>query len=250
MPRPHLVAEGLAVGWPGAAPVLAGVDLDLAPGRRVAVVGGSGCGKTTLLLTLAGLLPPRAGGVRLVAPVDADLADVDPATLRRTVSLTAEDAHVFTTTVRENLRVARPDATDPDLDAALDRAGLGGWRSGLPDGLDTMLGSGGAGVSGGEHRRLLLARALLVGAGVLLLDEPGEHLDPATADALLRDVLRPGAGPAVVVVTHRLAPLDAADEVVVLDEGRVAARGTHAWLLAHHPPYRDAARAEAGLVGV
>ena len=248
LPRPHLVADGLAVGWPDADPVLTGFDLDLAPGRRVAVVGGSGCGKTTLLLTLAGLLPARAGRVRLVAPVEADLADVDPATLRRTLSLTAEDAHVFTTTVRENLRVARPDADDAALEAALDRAGLAAWRAGLPDGLDTMLGSGGAGVSGGEHRRLLLARALLVGAGVLLLDEPGEHLDPATADGLLRDVLRPGAGPAVVVVTHRLAPLDAADEVVVLDAGRVTARGSHAWLLAHHEPYRDAVRAEEGLV--
>ena len=248
LPRPHLVADGLAVGWPDADPVLTGFDLDLAPGRRVAVVGGSGCGKTTLLLTLAGLLPARAGRVRLVAPVEADLADVDPATLRRTLSLTAEDAHVFTTTVRENLRVARPDADDAALEAALDRAGLAAWRAGLPDGLDTMLGSGGAGVSGGEHRRLLLARALLVGAGVLLLDEPGEHLDPATADGLLRDVLRPGAGAAVVVVTHRLAPLDAADEVVVLDAGRVTARGSHAWLLAHHEPYRDAVRAEEGLV--
>ncbi len=259
--RPHLRATGLACGWPGAAPVLTGFDLDLAPGRRVAVVGGSGCGKTTLLLTLAGLLPPRAGAVRLAADDErlpggddgsgADLADVDPATVRRTVSFTAEDAHVFTTTLRENLRVARPDTTDAELDAALDRAGLAAWRAGLADGLDTMLGSGGAGLSGGEHRRLLLARAVLVGAGVLLLDEPGEHLAPWTADALLADVLSgggdlAGTGAAVVVVTHRLAPLAAADEVVVLDGGRVAARGAHEWLLAHHAPYRELLEAERG----
>jgi ATP-binding cassette subfamily C protein CydC len=246
--HPSIRAEQLACGWPGAAPVLTGFDLDLPPGRRVAIVGGSGCGKTTLLVTLAGLLP-RAGG-RLTLDGE-DLATIDPQVVRRTVSFTAEDAHIFTTTVRENLRVADPGADDPQVRTALVRAGLGTWLGELPDGLDTRLGSGGTGLSGGERRRLLLARTLLVGAGVLLLDEPGEHLDPQTADALVYDVLTggttPGPGPAVVLVTHRLAPLAAADEVIVLDAGAVAARGTHAWLLAHHDGYRDAWAAEQGV---
>jgi ABC-type transport system involved in cytochrome bd biosynthesis fused ATPase/permease subunit len=193
---------------------------------------------------------------------DRDLADVDPAVVRRTVSFTAEDAHVFTTTLRENLRVAHPGADDAALAAALARAGLGHWPAALPDGLDTMLGSGGVGLSGGERRRLLLARALLVGAGVLLLDEPTEHLDPETADALVRDVLSPIAtstdtdrharneGPAVVVVTHRLAPLAAADEVILLSDGRVVARGTHDWLLQRNLTYRDAWHAEGGVLEV
>jgi len=249
-PSVRLTARGLGCGWPGAAPALTGFDLDLRPGRRVAVVGESGCGKTTLLLTLAGLLPARAGSltVSLDAGAALPLDQVDPDRLRRLVSFTAEDAHVFTTTLRENLRVADPGADDAALVAALDRAGLSGWLAGLGDGLDTMLGAAGpasatagsTGISGGARRRLLLARAYLVGAAVLLLDEPGEHLDPDTADALVTDLLGTGDGPAVVLVTHRVAPLAAADEVIVLDAGRVAARGTHAWLVAHHPSYRQA----------
>lgn len=274
-PRPGwpLIAEDLRCAWPGGPAVLEGMDLRLGPGSRVAVVGASGCGKTTLLLTLAGLLPPRGGRVSLDG---AALADLDPVQLRRTVNLTAEDAHVFRTTVRENLRVAAPEEPGDDhLLAALRRAGLGPWAGGLPDGLDTVLGPDGTGLSGGERRRLLLARAFLVRARVLLLDEPAEHLDPGTADSLVRDVLagspRPGSTPqdpvtgearqpdadrpgprapdpdrcpAVVVVTHRITPLEAADEVVVLAGGGVAARGSHAWLLENHPPYRDLLLAE------
>ncbi|HET9655023.1 MAG TPA: thiol reductant ABC exporter subunit CydC, partial [Kineosporiaceae bacterium] len=253
LPRPRLRATGLSCGWPGTAPVMTGFDLDLPPGHRVAIVGGSGCGKTTLLLTLAGLLPPVGGRLRLGSDGGADrpLAALDPAVVRRTVSFTAEDAHVFTTTVRENVRVADPGADDEAIGTVLARAGLGDWLAALPDGLDTMLGSGGTGLSGGERRRLLLARTFLVAAGVLLLDEPGEHLDPQTADALVHDVLTGAAAggpdaPAVVVVTHRLAPLAAADEVIVLEPGGVAARGTHDQLLAGYGGYRDAWEAEQG----
>lgn len=255
LPLPRLQAEGLACGWPGADPVLTGLDLDLPAGRRVAVVGGSGCGKTTLLLTLAGLLPRVGGTLTLSAGHDStvlaprDLTAVDPPVVRRTVSFTAEDAHIFTTTVRENVRVADPEAGDDAIREALTKAGLGSWLAALPSGLDTMVGSGGTGLSGGERRRLLLARTFLVGAGVLLLDEPGEHLDPPTADALVHDVLTGSTnepGPAVILVTHRLAPLAAADEVIVLRSGVVAARGTHAWLLEHHDGYRDAWAAEQG----
>lgn len=223
---PRLVARGLVCGWPGRGPVIGPVDLDLARGRSVALVGPSGTGKTTLLLTLAGLLPPMGGSVLLdgVAPFARARADV-----AREVTLTAEDAHVFDTTVLENLRVARGDVTEQEAALALGEVGLGAWLAALPDGLGTLLGSDATRVSGGERRRLLVARALLGPAPVLLLDEPTEHVD-ADAEALLTGLLDGSltAGRGVLVVTHRLAGLEAADEVVLLDRtGTVRSRGRH-----------------------
>jgi ATP-binding cassette subfamily C protein CydC len=249
---PTLVARGLSCAWPGHPPVVTGLDLDLSPGRSIAVVGPSGTGKTTLLLTLAGLLPPHAGTVDLGGVA---VSSLPRETAARGVALTAEDAHVFATSVLENLRVARGDVTPDEARDALSRAGLTGWLDGLPDGVDTRLGTDAQNVSGGERRRLLLARALVAPAPLLLVDEPGEHLDRATADLLVRDLLtqstaavgtpedpaRPAVHRArgVVVVTHRLTPLDAADEVVLLRDGRVEARGTHAELLRTHGGYRE-----------
>lgn len=242
---PRLVARGLAVGWPGREPVVTGLDLDVAPGRSVAVVGPSGVGKTTLLLTLAGFLPPRGGELLLDG---VPLPAVDPAVRLSRLALTTEDAHVFETTVLENLRVARGSATPDEARAALERAGLGGWLAGLPDGVDTALGPDARSVSGGERRRLLLARSLLATAPLLLVDEPAEHLDPGTADRLVTDLLATprttGPDRGVLLVTHRLAPLDAADEVVALRGGRVAARGSHAHLIATDADYREAHAAE------
>ncbi|MGN6610841.1 MAG: ATP-binding cassette domain-containing protein, partial [Angustibacter sp.] len=209
----HLRAHDLDIGWPGSQPVLREVSLDLAPGRVVAVVGASGAGKSTLLRTLAGLLEPLRGSVCLD---DVPLADLDPTALRRTVTLTAEDAHVFATTLRDNLLVARGDADDAELWAVLRLAHLDRWAAGLGDGLATVLDPGS--VSGGERRRLLLARALLVDSAVVLLDEPAEHLDPLLADRLLRDLVGAARarGVTMVVVTHRLEPLDCVDDVVTI----------------------------------
>jgi ATP-binding cassette, subfamily C, bacterial CydC len=245
--RPRLTARGLRCGRKGLPAVLSGVELDLPPGRRIAVVGPSGAGKSTLLLTLAGLLPPLAGSLSLDG---ADVATLDPALVRRTLHLCADDAHVFTTSVRENLRVASPGADDAAIARALDRSGLSDWFAGLASGLDTVIGdpSGpGAGLlgwplSGGERRRLLVARALLSGADILLVDEPAEHLDPGTADALVEELFATGL--TVVVVTHRLSPLRAADEVLVVAEGVIAARGDHDALLTSCSPYREAWTAE------
>jgi len=226
-----VVAEDLTCGWPGRPPALTGVDLAATPGRSVAVVGPSGVGKTTLLLTLAGLLPPVQGRARVDGLEPYRLTREEAV---RRVAMTPEDAHVFDTTVLENLRVARGDVTADEAAAALGAVGLADWLAGLPDGLDTRMGSDAARVSGGERRRLLLARALLGPAPVLLLDEPTEHVD-AGADELLAGLLDGSltGGRGVVVVTHRLAGLGAADEVIVLDAtGSVRARGRHEALLA------------------
>ena len=231
---PPLVAVDVAAGWPGAPPVVDGLDLDLRPGRSVAIVGPSGTGKTTTLLTLAGLLP-RRGGTLTLDGHDVDHLERD--SVVGTVVVGTEDAHVFGTTVLENLRVARGDVTEAEAREVLTRVGLGDWLASLPDGLDTLLGPDARTVSGGERRRLLVARALLSPATLLLVDEPAEHLDPERADALVADLLGDPRG--VVVVTHRLTPLAAADEVLWLEDGRVRARGTHAELMASSARYRE-----------
>ncbi|MGP5054607.1 thiol reductant ABC exporter subunit CydC [Brachybacterium paraconglomeratum] len=210
-----LTARDLTAGWSPDAPCVRGLDLDLAPGSRLAVVGPSGSGKSTLLATLAGLLAPLGGEV-----------STDAASLREAVTMFAEDGHVFATTLRENLRVVRGDLTDEEALAALAAVGLDDWLAALPHGLDTMLGPDGTTVSGGERRRLLLARAVVRRGPVLLLDEPTEHLDTARGDALLAALLTPGdeclvpASSTVVVVTHRPEAVPADTPVLRIGEPR------------------------------
>lgn len=260
-----LVLDDVAASWPGRHhAVVASVDLALRPGRAVGLVGPSGVGKTTLLATAAGLLPPLAGRATLD---DADVAALPREDAARGVVLVAEDGHVFRTTVLENLRVARGDVTEADAESVLREVGLGAWLDALPDGVATALGPDGTDVSGGERRRLLVARALLAPAPLLLVDEPAEHLDGATADALVRHLVATtrstgtdgttarGVPRGVVLATHRLSALEAVDEVLLLgrpdDEpdgtARVVARGTHAELLAL-PAYRWALEQEAPAV--
>ena len=239
-PEPFLVATTVTTGWPDGPPVVQDLDLTLRPGRSVAIVGPSGTGKTTTLLTLAGLLGPRSGTLTLDG---LDLGGYGREAVAATVVVGTEDAHVFGTTVLENLRVGRGDATREEATAVLERVALGGWLAGLPDGLDTAIGPDARTVSGGERRRLLVARALLSSAPLLLLDEPAEHLDPATADALVSDLLQDPRG--IVVVTHRLSPLAAAGDVIWLDDGRVRARGTHSDLRVRVPDYGVALDQEA-----
>ncbi|MFD3630455.1 thiol reductant ABC exporter subunit CydD [Streptomyces sp. NPDC058664] len=214
---------------------LADFRLTLEAGRRVAVVGASGSGKTTLAQVLLRFLDVEQGTYRLGG---VPARELDGDAVRRLVGLCAQDAHLFDSSVRENLRLARTGASDEELREALRRARLLDWVDGLPDGLDTLVGEHGSRLSGGQRQRLALARALLADFPVLVLDEPAEHLDLATADALTDDLLRATEGRTTVLITHRLHGLDAVDEVLVLAEGRTVQRGPYAELAAVDGPLR------------
>jgi ATP-binding cassette subfamily C protein CydCD len=224
-----IAVRGLTARHPGQqSPAIAGIDLDLTPGRRIAVVGPSGSGKTTLAHVLLRFLDRESGTYTLAGQ---DAAALDGDAVRRHVGLCAQDAHIFDSTVRENLRLARPGAPDADLSEALAAA-----RLDLD--LDTAVGEHGARLSGGQRQRLALARALLAGFPVLVLDEPAEHLDLPTATAVTADLLAATEGRTTLLITHRLSGLDAVDEILVLDRGRVVQRGTYAELAAADGPFR------------
>ncbi|MFD7241413.1 thiol reductant ABC exporter subunit CydD [Streptomyces massasporeus] len=238
-----LVVAGLTARHTGQdRDALAGLDLTLEEGRRIAVVGPSGSGKTTLAQVLLRFLDAQEGSYTL-AGVDAYGLRSDD--VRGLVGLCAQDAHLFDSSLRENLLLARKDAGEDHLRAALGRARLLDWADSLPDGLDTLVGEHGARLSGGQRQRLALARALLADFPVLVLDEPAEHLDLPTADALTADLLAATTGRTTLLITHRLAGLEAVDEVIVLDEGRVVQRGPYAELLAADGPLRGMAEREA-----
>ncbi|WP_405743398.1 thiol reductant ABC exporter subunit CydD [Streptomyces sp. NBC_01525] len=232
-----LVVRGLTARHPGqAVPALDEVGFTLHAGRRLAVVGPSGSGKTTLAQVLVRFLDREAGAYTLAG---TDAAELDGDAVRRLVGLCAQDAHVFDSSLRENLRLAAPEVTgDDDLWEALERARLAAWVRSLPDGLDTMVGEHGARLSGGQRRRLALARALLADFPVLVLDEPAEHLDLATADALTADLLAATEGRTTVLITHRLTGLDAVDEILVLADGRPVQHGGYGELAAADGPFR------------
>ncbi|HXW78812.1 MAG TPA: thiol reductant ABC exporter subunit CydC, partial [Acidimicrobiales bacterium] len=235
-PAPHSVrVRGLRVRHSPFEPwVLDGVDLDLCPGRRIGVVGASGAGKSSLAAVLQRFLPYESGSVTLDG---AELAAMAGEDVRRVVGLAAQDTHIFQTTLRENVLLARRSATEVDVRQALERAKLSDWVKELPAGLDTSVGQHGAGMSGGQRQRLGIARAILAGFPILVLDEPGEHLDVATADALTADLVELTEGQTTVMITHRLAGLETMDEILVLDAGRVVERGTHSQLIAANGRY-------------
>jgi thiol reductant ABC exporter CydC subunit len=228
---PHsLRVRGLRFRYPGASRLaLDGVDLDLSPGRRVAIVGPSGAGKSTLGAVLLRFLDYREGSVALDG---VELADLDGDECRTVVGLVSQDAHVFDSTLEENLRLARRQASEEQLYGALAAARLLEWTEQLPAGLSTEVGERGARMSGGQRQRLAIARALLADFPVLILDEPGEHLDTSTADAIVADVLAGTGEKATLLITHRLVGLEETDEVLVLERGRVVERGSHVELLA------------------
>jgi thiol reductant ABC exporter CydC subunit len=227
---PSIALRSVWASYPDATTsALRGIDLDLSPGRRVAVVGPSGSGKSTLAAVLLRFLGTESGQLTLDGvPFDHFNGD----DLRTVVGLVGPDAHLFETTIAENLRVGRRAATDAELHRVLDRVGLGPWLAELPLRLETEVGRFGSRLSGGQRQRMAVARALLADFPVLLLDEPAEHLDPEAAEALTQDLLTVTTGRSLLFITHRLTGLGSVDEIVVMEQGRIVERGTHHALLA------------------
>ena len=207
---------------------LDGIDLDLQPGRTVAVVGPSGAGKSTLAAVLLRFLDAESGQLTLNG---IPFAQLSGDTVHRVIGLCAQDAHVFDTTIADNLRLASPNATEDRLWQALAGAGLSEWVMTLPGRLDTKVGEHGSRLSGGQRQRLALARALLADFPVLMFDEPTEHLDAVTAAARMAELLALCSAKATLMITHRLAGLTGVDEILVLDSGRVVERGRHSELV-------------------
>jgi ATP-binding cassette subfamily C protein CydCD len=237
-------AKGLSYSYAGAGrAALCDIDLELSPGRRVALVGESGAGKSTLGGVLLRFLPYEHGSLTLDG---IELARLDGDQVRRVVGLLSQDAHVFDSTLEENLRIAKRNATTEELRDALGEARLLDWVDSLPLGLATEVGERGARMSGGQRQRLALARALLADFPILILDEPGEHLDTATADALVADALHSARERTTLLISHRLTGLEQVDEVLVMERGEIVERGTHTQLLAHCGQYAEWFRREMG----
>jgi ATP-binding cassette, subfamily C, bacterial CydC len=210
---PFAVAlEGVSARYgPGERLALKGVSFRLEPGRRLALVGASGAGKTTVVNLLLRFLDPEAGRVTIAG---RDLREYRQEDVRRAVAVAGQDSHVFSASIRENVRLARPDASDVEVERALRRARLWPWVTGLPDGWDTDVGEDARELSGGQRQRLVLARALIVDAPVLVLDEPTAHLDPSMAQQLMCDVFAAADDRSVLLITHRPEGLDLVDEII------------------------------------
>jgi ABC-type multidrug transport system fused ATPase/permease subunit len=226
----------------GAEPVLRDVDLDVAPGRTVALVGPTGSGKTTLVMLIPRLYDVNGGAV-LVDGVD--VRSVDPASLRREVAVVSDDAFLFSATLAENIAYARPDASEDEVAAAARRAGLAELIDELPDGLETLVGERGLTLSGGQRQRVAIARALLAQPRILILDDATSSVDATTESQIKRALREVMEGRTTFVIAHRLSTIALADDVVVLENGRVAARGTHGELVERSDLYREIA--EKGL---
>jgi ABC-type multidrug transport system fused ATPase/permease subunit len=219
---------GVGFAYPGGPPVLHGIDLEIPAKTRVAVVGETGSGKTTFAKLLTRLMDPTTGEVLLSG---VPLRQVRFASLRARVVMVPQDGFLFDATVGENIRFARPELTDAQLTAAGTELGLADWLEGLPAGLDTPVGERGEALSVGERQLVALARAYVADPDLLVLDEATSAVDPATEVRLQRTLDAVTRGRTTLAIAHRLSTAQSADEVIVVDRGRIVQRGPHEELL-------------------
>ena len=239
----HVELRGVRFGYgDGAEPVLDGIDLDVPAGRTVAIVGATGSGKTTLVMLLPRLYDVTSGSVLIDG---ADVSQVELASLRHEVGLVSDEPFLFSASVRENIAYARPDAPLEEIEQAARRAGIHDFIAGLAEGYDTLVGERGLTLSGGQRQRVAIARGLIKNPRVLILDDATSSVD-ATTEAEIKRALRELMHERTTfIIGHRLSTIALADEIVVLERGRIAARGTHDELLEQSDLYREIA--EKGL---
>jgi ATP-binding cassette, subfamily B, bacterial len=237
--RGEVTFDDVDFAYPGREAVLRGFDLDIAPGQRVGLVGYSGAGKSTVLALLQRFYDVQAGSIRIDGQ---DIAEVTQETLRQSMAIVPQDISLFHRTVLENIRYAKPDATEAEVLRAAEMAHCRDFIEALPDGFDTMVGDRGVKLSGGQRQRLAIARALLKDAPILLLDEATSALDSESERAIQAALDRLMAGRTVIAIAHRLSTLKSFDRIIVMDHGRIIEDGAPDELAARPGPYRDLLR--------
>ena len=230
--------RGVSLAYNGGAPALEDVDLPVEAGRTVALVGPTGSGKTSLVGLLARLYDPSRGAVLIDG---ADLRSVDVRSLRSQVAFVADDSFLFSATVAENIAYARPNASREQIELAARRAQAHGFIERFPDGYETLVGERGLTLSGGQRQRVAIARALLADPRILILDDATSSVDAQTEAAIKRGLGEAMAGRTTFIVAHRMSTISLADEVVVMDGGRIVDRGTHDALIERCPLYAEIA---------
>jgi ABC-type multidrug transport system fused ATPase/permease subunit len=240
--RGRVSLQRVALGYGGSVPALSGIDLEVEPGRTIALVGPTASGKTSLVGLLPRLYDPSEGKVVID---EADIRDVDLASLRHEIAFVADDSFLFSDTVAANIAYARPEATREEIEDAAKRAQAHDFITRLPDGYDTVVGERGLTLSGGQRQRVAIARALVAEPRILILDDATSSVDARTESQIKAGLREAMQGRTTFIVAHRLSTISLADEIVVMDRGRIVDRGTHEQLLERCPLYEEIA--EKGL---
>jgi ATP-binding cassette subfamily B protein len=228
--------EGVTFGYELRRPVLEGLELELEPGKIVALIGHTGSGKTTLASLIPRFYDVQAGRVTIDG---ADVRDVTLTSLRREIGVIAQDPFLFSATVRENLTFGRPGATDEEMLEAAQRAQAHEFVEQLPNGYETVIGERGVTLSGGQRQRLAIARALVVDPRILILDDATASVDPSTESRIRSGLKEAMRGRTTLIIAHRLSTIALADEIVALEDGRIAASGSHEEMLETSAVYRE-----------